>query len=236
MTDLARTLRARLTAIGDPVRAAGQQAYMKSAMPYLGVSAVPLRQVCRDVFKGLSWANKAAWQADVLALWRGAKFREERYAAIELSGVRAARTFQHMDALTMYEEMIVDGAWWDYVDPVAGGYFWTLLRDDRKAMTRAMRKWSRSADIWKRRSAIICQLRAKRDTDLDLLYYAIEGSIDSREFFLGGLCYCNADNQALFVPGPLVYAINVANRRSYLYIAYVAGFVLLGMWCISVPH
>jgi hypothetical protein len=60
--------------------------------------------------------------------------------------------------------------------------------------------------------------------------------IDSREFFLGGLCYCNADNPALFVPGPLVYAINVANNRTYLYLAYVAGFVLLGMWCISVPH
>ena len=60
--------------------------------------------------------------------------------------------------------------------------------------------------------------------------------IDSREFFLGGLCYCNADNPALFVPGPLVYAINIANKRTYFYAAYVAGFVLLGMWCISVPH
>ena len=57
--------------------------------------------------------------------------------------------------------------------------------------------------------------------------------IDSRDFFLGGLCYCNADNPALFVPGPLVYAINFANKTSYLYSAYVAGFVLLGMWCIS---
>ena len=54
--------------------------------------------------------------------------------------------------------------------------------------------------------------------------------IDSREFFLGGLCYSNADNPALFVPGPLVYAINLANKNTYLYAAYVAGFVLLGMW------
>jgi hypothetical protein len=60
--------------------------------------------------------------------------------------------------------------------------------------------------------------------------------IDSRDFFLGGLCYCNADDPALFVPGPLVYAINVANKRTYLYSAYIAGFVLLGMWCISVPR
>ena len=55
----------------------------------------------------------------MLAIWRGARFREERYAAIELTGVRAARGFQTIDALPMYEEMIVTGAWWDYVDAIA---------------------------------------------------------------------------------------------------------------------
>ena len=59
---------------------------------------------------------------------------------------------------------------------------------------------------------------------------------DPRDFFLGGLCYRNADNPALFVPGPLAYAINLSNKRAYLYSAYVAGFVLLGIWCISVPR
>jgi hypothetical protein len=61
-------------------------------------------------------------------------------------------------------------------------------------------------------------------------------SIDDSQFLLGGLCYCNADDPALFVPGPLVYALNVANKRAYLYSAYFAGLVLLGCWCIRVPH
>lgn len=55
--------------------------------------------------------------------------------------------------------------------------------------------------------------------------------IDNKEFFLGGICYFNAENPALFVPGPLVYAINMANRRTYLYAAYVAVLVSLGVWC-----
>ena len=38
--------------------------------------------------------------------------------------------------------------------------------------------------MWKRRSAIICQLSAKRETDLDLLYTCIEPSIGRPEFFL----------------------------------------------------
>ena len=59
MSPLALDLRARLTAIGDPARAPGMRAYMKSAMPYLGVSTVPLRQMCRDVFKDLGWPDSA---------------------------------------------------------------------------------------------------------------------------------------------------------------------------------
>ena len=184
MSPLALDLRARLTAIGDPARAPGMRAYMKSAMPYLGVSTVPLRQMCRDVFKDLGWPDSAAWQADVLALWRGAEFREERYAAIELSGVKAARGFQHMDALSMYEEMIVTGAWWDYVDAIANYRLWAILDIDREAMRRAMLAWSRDRDMWKRRASIICQLRAKETTDLDLLYACIAPSLDSKEFFL----------------------------------------------------
>jgi 3-methyladenine DNA glycosylase AlkD len=181
---LAQTLKARLRAVAEPARAPAMQAYMKSDMPYLGVSAAPLRQVCKEAFNGLAWEDSPAWQADVLAIWRGAGYREERYAAIELAGVKAARAFQRIDALPMYEEVIVTGAWWDYVDAVVTQRFWPILQADRADMQRAMLAWSRDADIWKRRSAILCQVKAKTETDVDLLYACIEPSLDSNEFFL----------------------------------------------------
>lgn len=184
MTSLAGRLRAELRAVADPRRAPGMQAYMKSAMPYLGVSAVPLRAACKKVFADLEWTSSADWQAEVLALWRGAKFREERHCAIELSGVKAARAFQRLDALPMYEEMIVTGAWWDFVDAIVTQRFGLLLAREEAAMKRAMRRWSTDPDIWKRRSAILCQLKAKEGTHLDLLYACIEPSLGSKEFFL----------------------------------------------------
>ncbi len=168
-TALPESVGAALAAAADPARAPGMQAYMKSAMPYLGVSAVPLRRVCRAVFAELSWPGPEAWQADVLAIWRGARFREERYAAIELTGVRAARPFQTLAALPLYEEMIVAGAWWDYVDNIVGQRFWTILQNEGAPMKRAMLGWSTDADMWKRRSAILCQLKGKAETDLELL-------------------------------------------------------------------
>ncbi|KRA84560.1 DNA alkylation repair protein [Altererythrobacter sp. Root672] len=181
---MAVTLRAALVEAADPSRAPGMQAYMKSAMPYLGVSAVPLRKVCRNLFAGLSWADSDAWQAEVLAIWRGAEFREERYAAIELTGVRGARAFQRLDALGMYEEMIVSGAWWDYVDAIVGQRFWPILKTEGEPMKQTMLAWSTDDNMWKRRSAILCQLKGKQETDLDLLYACIEPSLDSKAFFL----------------------------------------------------
>ena len=51
-------------------------------------------------------------------------------------------------------------------------------------MKRAMRKWSRDANLWRRRSAILCQIGAKAKTDVALLYDCIEPSLESKEFFL----------------------------------------------------
>jgi 3-methyladenine DNA glycosylase AlkD len=184
MDTLAKTLRTRLSAIAEPDRAPGMQAYMKSAMPYLGVSTVPLRAACKAVFANLRYADSVEWQRDVLDIWRGAEFREERYAAIELTGIRAARPFQTLDALGLYEEMIVTGAWWDYVDAIATQRLWAILQHDPAAMKRRMLAWSRDENMWKRRSAILVQLKAKEQTDLDFLYACIEPSLDSKEFFL----------------------------------------------------
>lgn len=181
---LAETLRAQLTQAADPARAPGMQAYMKSAMPYLGVSAVPMRAVCKALFAGLTWPDSDAWQRDVLAIWRGAEFREERYAAVELTGVRAARQFQRLAALPMYEEMIVTGAWWDYVDAISGQRLLAILRAEGAPMKVAMLGWARGPNMWKARSAILCQLHAKAETDLDFLYACIEPSLASKEFFL----------------------------------------------------
>ena len=109
---------------------------------------------------------------------------EERYCAVELAGMKQYDRFQTMKAVPMYEEMVVTGAWWDHVDAVATHRLRRLLQRYPKAMARRMRAWSKSQDMWKRRSSIICQVGLKRDTDLQLLYDCIEPSVGSSEFFL----------------------------------------------------
>ncbi len=177
-------LRSALRAVADPSKAPAMQAYMKSSMPYHGVPTPALRHVCREVFAVVDLPSATAWRREVLGLWRGARYREERYGAIALSGERRAREFQTPAVLPLYEEMIVTGAWWDYVDEIAQHRVGLLLRHFPEPMRRTMLRWSRDDHLWKRRTAILCQNAFKADTDRALLYACIEPSIGSREFFL----------------------------------------------------
>jgi len=177
-------VRRELRRVADPRKAPGMQAYMKSAMPYLGVAAPLLRQSCRELFAETELPTHEIWRAKVLELWRGAAYREERYVAVALTGDRRAAVFQTPAALPLYEELIVTGAWWDYVDEIAARRVGPILRSHPEPMRKKMLAWSASSNIWKRRTAILCQLRFKRDTDLDLLYACIEPSLASKEFFL----------------------------------------------------
>lgn len=157
---------------------------MKSAMPYRGVSSPVVKRLCREAFAAHPLATASLWQRVVLELWRQASFREERYAAVLLSQARACRAFQTFSSVPMLEEMIVTGAWWDFVDTLASHNLGDLLRAEPRRMKPLMRRWARDADMWKRRSAILCQLGFKRETDLDLLYDCIEPNLADPDFFI----------------------------------------------------
>jgi 3-methyladenine DNA glycosylase AlkD len=182
--ELVAALRAALARHADPVRAEGLQAYMKSTMPYLGLRLETLRAACNEVLSLYRLDEFDSWRETVLALWHDARYREERYAALELLGDRRYKAYRTLDALPLYEELIVSGAWWDLVDGVASHEVGDLLREHPAAMKPRLLAWSRGEDMWLRRTAIICQIGSKHATDTELLFECIEPSLGSKEFFL----------------------------------------------------
>ncbi|QKV74447.1 DNA alkylation repair protein [Amycolatopsis sp. Hca4] len=181
---LVRAVRAGLAELADPAKAPAMQAYMKSAMPFRGVAKPERSTLLKRVLAEHTLTDRVTFSATVLELWRAAEFREERYAAIDLSGYPAYRRWQDPELVPVYEEMIVDGAWWDFVDEIAIRRIGPILREHRARMTPELLAWADDADHWRRRTAIICQVGAKGDTDTDLLTRAIEPSIGEPEFFL----------------------------------------------------
>ena len=177
-------VRAALKKAADPAKAPKMQAYMKSTMPYRGVSSPEQKAIWKAVFLAHPLSSSREWQEVALTLWREATFREERYGSIALTSLRQYASHRTMDSIPMFEEMIVTGAWWDFVDAIAGRQLGDVLRAEPRRMSKLMRRWARDEDMWKRRSAILCQLTFKRETDLTLLYDCIEPNLADKEFFL----------------------------------------------------
>jgi 3-methyladenine DNA glycosylase AlkD len=174
-------IRKALQDAADPARGAGAQAYMKSAIPFLGVRVPEVRRLTLSAAAAHPFDSLEELQATVLELWRGATVREERYAAIDLTGLRLAS--RDLQMLPLYEEIIRTGAWWDFVDGVAPR-IGVLLKAHRPAITAVLRGWGRDGDLWIRRASITAQLKAKADTDRDLLREVIEANLADREFFI----------------------------------------------------
>ncbi|MDE2899589.1 MAG: DNA alkylation repair protein, partial [Chloroflexota bacterium] len=97
---------------------------------------------------------------------------------------RGCQAFRTFDTLPMFEHMVTSGAWWDFVDDIASHRLRELLERFPAETAPQMRAWSRDPDMWKRRSAILCQLGRREQTDLDLLFDCIEPNLSDREFFI----------------------------------------------------
>ena len=184
-TELVDALRAALRSGADAERAVGQQRYMKSAMPFLGLTSPGRRALVRPVLAdaALRLDSRAAFEGAILSLWDEAAFREERYAALDLLRHRTYRSWRDPDLMPLVEHLVVTGAWWDLVDETSSVVGEVLLLDPEGEGLR-MRAWSERESLWLRRSAIISQLRHKERTDTDLLEAVIEPNLDDHEFFI----------------------------------------------------
>jgi 3-methyladenine DNA glycosylase AlkD len=177
--DLVQSIRSALREEADPELAPTQQAYMKSALPFLGVRVPRVRAVTRGLAREVTEA--AVLRGTALVLWREAAYREERYAASALMALRPVRA--RLDMLDVHEEMIRTGAWWDHVDEVSHRLTETLDAHPAE-MAPLLRAWSRDDDFWVRRASIISQLGRRDATDRELLATVIEPNLADAEFFI----------------------------------------------------
>ncbi|WP_242497489.1 DNA alkylation repair protein [Nocardioides oleivorans] len=182
-------VRAALADGGDAARAAQQQAYMKSALPYAGFAAPELKALLGPILAEHRFIDRAQWEDAVLELWDDVSVREEWYAAIALLRHRSYRQWLDPGLLPLLEHLVRTGAWWDVVDEVAGHLVGQVLLDHRVVVTPVMDAWSVDPDsMWVRRTAMIAQLRHEDETDTDLLDRALVANLDDtafgREFFV----------------------------------------------------
>jgi len=182
-------LRACFAAHADASCALPMQAYMKSTLPCHGIKAPLRRRLTAERVSAQPLPDTAMLAAVMCMLWREARFREERYAAMELARVGPHSKLLDVSLLPLYEEMIRDGAWWDYCDDISANAIAPLLEQHPRVIKPVLRRWARGNDLWLRRAAFLCQRSLKAPAfDAPLFYETILPSIGAspfaREFFI----------------------------------------------------
>ena len=178
----ARRLAAQgLRAQKDPSKASGMQAYMKTDMPFYGVQKTGRVDILRRLVGELAPADRVEYEAIVLGLW-DLPHREEKYLAIGYA--RHFDVFVVPESIPLYRRLIVEGAWWDFVDEVATKLIRFLIVEDPADTWPTIDTWIDDEDMWLRRSAILCQIGAKEQTDSDRLFGFCARRAFEEEFFI----------------------------------------------------
>jgi 3-methyladenine DNA glycosylase AlkD len=181
VTEAQRFVQQALRQLADPAKASGMQAYMRTDMPFYGVQKPARVGILRELVRGFPPADRQGYEELVLALW-DLPHREEKYLAL---GV--ARHFQeHVTppSLPLYRRLIVEGAWWDFVDEIATKLIRPLVVDHPAQIWPVVELWVDDEDMWLRRTAILSQIGAKERTDTDRLFRFCERRAFEKEFFI----------------------------------------------------
>ena len=92
-------------------------------------AALSRRRRCEEVQVGLVLLDQAFGQAFAFGLPRCSRWIEPR-------------------RVPLIEELVVTGAWWDYVDAIAGRAMGTMLAGHPQPTKTLLRGWARSDNVW----------------------------------------------------------------------------------------
>ena len=181
MEGMTRYLATELAQVADPQRAADMAAYMKTDMPFYGVARPEMMKIYREMRRRFPVASRGEYLSAVRVMW-AQPHREEKYCAIRMAVDHPA--YVTIGSVPLYRRMIVEGAWWDFVDEIAARLIGKVLLDDRERMQPKLDQWIDDPNMWIRRTAILAQLGHKDHTDRDRLFAYCLKRADEKEFFI----------------------------------------------------
>jgi len=171
----------RLAELADADNAKAMAAYMKTDMPFFGVKRPDSEPIFKEMMRRFPVATRKEYEQAIRLLW-ARPHREEKHFAVSLA--RAVPRYITPPSLPLYRKLIVEGAWWDFVDEVAARLVGKLLLEYRERIAPAMEKWIAHDDMWLRRAALLAHLKHKQRTDEVVLFDHCLRLAAEKEFFI----------------------------------------------------
>ena len=167
---------------GNPARAANEKRYLKSDLDFLGTGVPALRSEANAIGTRYPNLDRPFLLALVGTLW-ASPLHECRMVAIEM--LRLHRELLRAADLQLVERLIRGSLTWAYVDELAYAVAGRLV--ERFPLLKAtLDRWSKDADFWVRRSALLAllpELRRGRG-DFERLGRYADQMLEEREFFI----------------------------------------------------
>lgn len=162
-------------------QAADMSAYMRDQFPFFGIRAEQRRALDRDIIARGPGRPEHHYLIKVVKDCWGRNEREFQLFAVDYM----RRHYRRLDRSFMDElarELVVSKAWWDTVDAMAGGVIGPFVRHHN--LHEVMDAWVRADNVWVVRTALLYQLAAKEQTDVERLFsFCLQRSNDT-DFFI----------------------------------------------------
>lgn len=156
------------------------QAYMKDRFEFIGVKTPARRAASAAALTVAKRSDHDELLAFALRCWAEPE-REFHYLGADT--LRAGHRHLGPNALTDLETLITTHSWWDTVDSLAAWPVGSIVMRHPETVP-IMDEWITSEHLWMTRTAILHQLRAKADTDVDRLFAYALGRAADNDFFI----------------------------------------------------
>jgi 3-methyladenine DNA glycosylase AlkD len=164
----------------DPFVAQAQAAYMKDKFIFYGLKKPTRAKLQKESFKKFPVVTHEELVATIEGLWLKSE-REFQYAALDL----AQKNFRLWSPaiFLLFEQLVRAKSWWDTVDTIASSLIGKLVLQDPELRFH-MDNWITDDNFWIRRSALIYQLKHKKQTNHEKLFFYCATTSHEKEFFI----------------------------------------------------
>lgn len=181
VNELTDFVSSQLNSQRDQKKAIEMAAYMKTSMPFYGVQKpdrVPIIQEIKRDYKPDSFEE---YRDALRSLWM-LRYREEKYIALNYA--ESFPKYIKLDAVPVYEEIIRQGQWWDFVDPVSTNLIGRVYLNDREDLYELIEQFSEDSDMWIRRCSLLVHNKHKDLTDSEQLFRFCGKLAHETDFFI----------------------------------------------------
>ncbi|WP_230500996.1 DNA alkylation repair protein [Sutcliffiella rhizosphaerae] len=155
--------------------------YMRNLFPFLGIKSPERKALLQDFFKK-NGKPELEWIEPLVTFLYGQPEREFHYAALAMIDKQIKK--MNPSHLVFLEKLIITNSWWDTVDHLAPHHVGELLLKNRNYIQDFPDRWITEENFWLQRSAILYQLKYKQKTDEEKLFFYINKTKESKEFFI----------------------------------------------------